>query len=283
MPKADLNLVLAGIEFLITAFGLLALVLRGWHKYYKAMVVYLGFRLVCSISVMPIFEQAMRHASGGDQHRIMIIFWLVYIASLGLVFAIYGSILDSVFSALNNSPLRGRLGLLWLLSLFGVTLFTLSVRVIGNADMATAFQRYFMQSVSILELGMFAFLAIGRRALSITMKDLRFGIALGFAIMAVINLLQTGNGMRILVGGVRLEAIYHLLGIAALGVWAGYAMQPLKRREPVLLPLRTMLKRWNEIATAMGHQETHVVQPRQAGLLKDVEQIVDRAFQENYK
>lgn len=283
MPKADLDVVLAGIEFLVAVFGLTALFVRGWHKYYKAMAVYLIFRLVSGITVMPIFERAMQQESGGGWHWIMGLFWIQYLVAVGLVLVVYGSIIEMMFPALRKTSVRSHLGLLWMIAFFGVILFALSTRLLGDANRATAFESYFMQSVSILELSMLAFLTIGRRALGITMKDMSYGIALGFAALAMINLLHTINGMRFLIGGSQLEAIYHLLSIAALCVWGGYAVQPVKRRAPVLLPLRTMLKRWNEIATAMGHKETQVVMPRQAGFLKDVERIVDRAFQENFK
>ena len=131
---------------------------------------------------------------------------------------------------------------------------------------------------------MLVFLLIGMRTLRLSMKDVSFGIALGFAVLAMTNLLHSINGLRDSIGVQRLDSIYHLVSIAALGIWSVYAAQSVKRREPVLLPLRTMLHRWNEIASAMGHKETKVLRPRQASFfLKDVEKIVDRAFEENFK
>jgi hypothetical protein len=125
---------------------------------------------------------------------------------------------------------------------------------------------------------------IGLKALRISVKDVSFGIALGFAVLAITNLLHSVNGLRDYFGMARLQYVYQLVSIVALVIWSAYAAQPVKRREPVLLPLRTMLHRWNEIASAMGHKETKVLRPRQASFfLKDVEKIVDRAFEENFK
>ena len=284
MPKVEVATVLAGTEFLVSALAVVIFYLRGWHKYYKSMSVYLTFRFLSGVMLTPLLLQQMQQTTSETNSLSQTVFRISYVISAVLIFAVYAAILKSTFAAQPRMAHFGRVGVLWMLSFFGIVVLALSLPEIGSANLPASLMNNLMQGMCILELCMLVFLLIGMRTLRLSMKDVSFGIALGFAVLAMTNLLHSINGLRDSIGVQRLDSIYHLVSIAALGIWSAYAAQPVKRREPVLLPLRTMLHRWNEIASAMGHKETKVLQPRQAGFfLKDVEKIVDRAFEENFK
>jgi hypothetical protein len=284
MPKVEVTTILAGTEFLVSALALFIFYLRGWHKYYKAMSVYLTFRFLSGVVVTPLILQQIQQSTTEKNSLSLSVFWINYLISAVMVFAVYAGILKSAFAALPKQAHFGRVGLLWMLSFFGVLFLVLSIEGMGSGQLLASELNSFTHAMCVLELCMLAFLLIGLKALRISVKDVSFGIALGFAVLAITNLLHSVNGLRDYFGMARLQYVYQLVSIVALVIWSAYAAQPVKRREPVLLPLRTMLHRWNEIASAMGHKETKVLRPRQASFfLKDVEKIVDRAFEENFK
>ena len=123
------------------------------------------------------------------------------------------------------------------------------------------------------------------KSLHISMRDMSFGLAVGFGVITVNDLAHTAmvhSSLSIMT----LQYIYEGVTLLALGVWIGYAAMPVPKRvqEPKLLPFQTMLYRWNEIAAAIGHKETKVMhQTSPSFFLSDVEKIVDRAFESTFK
>ncbi len=142
-----------------------------------------------------------------------------------------------------------------------------------------------MRSVSILELCLLAFLCLTINALRLSVRDLSFGIALGFGLMAsnefiAASLMSTYTSLI-----APLQFAYEALILLSLGIWIAYCALPERDRQPVVMPASSAIYRWNEIASALGHTGTQVAlqQPANSFFLTDVEKVVEKVLTRNLK
>jgi len=138
--------------------------------------------------------------------------------------------------------------------------------------------------VSLLELCLLAFLCLSMNALRLSVRDMAFGIALGFGLMSandfVVVSLMNGNGSLI----APLQFVYQSLVLVALGTWVAYAALPEVARRPVTVHVNSTIYRWNEIASALGHPGTQVaVQASSSFFLTDVEKVVEKVLNRSMK
>lgn len=143
-----------------------------------------------------------------------------------------------------------------------------------------------MRSVSILELCLLAFLCLSMNALRLTVRDLSFGIALGFGIMVsnefVLASLFPAHSSSLTTP---LELAYEALILVSLAIWVVYCSLPQRSTKPVVMPASSAIYRWNEIASALGHTGTHIAvqQPANGFFLSDVEKVVEKVITRNLK
>jgi hypothetical protein len=143
-----------------------------------------------------------------------------------------------------------------------------------------------MRSVSILELCLLAFLCLSMNALRLTVRDLSFGIALGFGIMAsnefVLASLFPAHSSSLTTP---LEFAFEAFILVSLAIWVTYCMLPQRSARPVVMPASSAIYRWNEIASALGHTGTHIAvqQPANGFFLSDVEKVVEKVITRNLK
>jgi hypothetical protein len=141
-----------------------------------------------------------------------------------------------------------------------------------------------MRSVSLIEICLLAFLCLCMNALRLSTRDLAFGIALGFGLMAandfiIVSLIGHNDGLT-----TPLQFVYESIILIGLGTWAAYAALPEPARRPVVMAANSTIYRWNEIASALGHPGTQVaVQPANGFFLTDVEQVVDKVLSRSLK
>ncbi len=142
-----------------------------------------------------------------------------------------------------------------------------------------------MHSVSVLELCLLAFLCLSMNALRLTVRDLAFGIALGFGVMSSGDFIVASWISRAASYNDPVEFVYEALILVALAIWATYCILPEPTRKPVLLPASSTIYRWNEIASALGHTGTRVAvqQPGNSFFLSDVERVVEKVLAKNMK
>jgi hypothetical protein len=140
-----------------------------------------------------------------------------------------------------------------------------------------------MRSVSILELCLLAFLCLSMNALRLSIRDMAFGISLGFGLMASGDFLfasfsNHGESMT-----APLQFAYEIAILVALGIWSTYGLLPETARKPMMMPANSTIFRWNEIASALGHTGTQVAVPQQANsfFLTDVEKVVEKVLARN--
>ncbi len=142
-----------------------------------------------------------------------------------------------------------------------------------------------MRSASLLELCLLAFLCLSMNALRISPRDLAFGIALGFGLMAADDFAVASMMSAHMSLNAPLQLLYEALVLISMGIWVAYCLLPEHRRKPVVMPASSAIYRWNEIASALGHTGTQVAiqQPANGFFLTDVEKVVDKVLTRNLK
>lgn len=141
-----------------------------------------------------------------------------------------------------------------------------------------------MRSVSILELCLLAFLCFSMSALRLSVRDLPFGLALGFGMMAMSDFVVGSLISRFTSLTSPLQFTSESLTLVSLAIWTAYVGLPEPVRKPLVVPANSTIYRWNEIATALGHTGTQVaMQPASSFFLTDVEKVVDKVLTRNLR
>jgi hypothetical protein len=212
-------------------------------------------------------------------------YWAVYIASAALLFLIC---IEVFRSALSSFPGLMRFGIVifrWaVLASVIVTFSSISFAhrgILVIPDIAFGL----MRSVSILELCLLGFLCLSMNALRLSVRDLAFGIALGFGLMSANDLVIASFISLHSSLTAPVQFLYESLILVALGTWAAYCALPEPVRRPVVMPVSSTIYRWNEIASALGHTGTQVAvqQPANSFFLTDVERVVEKVLNRNLK
>jgi hypothetical protein len=142
-----------------------------------------------------------------------------------------------------------------------------------------------MRSASILELCLLAFLCLSMGALRLTVRDIAFGIALGFGLMSANDFALASFVSAHMTLTAPLELAYQALCLVSIGIWIAYCAFPSKAGKPVLMPATSAIYRWNEIASALGHNGAQVAMQQSSSgfFLSDVELVVDKVLTRNLK
>jgi hypothetical protein len=141
-----------------------------------------------------------------------------------------------------------------------------------------------MRSVSILELCLLAFLCLSMNALRLSTRDMAFGISLGFGLMSCSDFVIVSLISRKTTMTDPLNFVWESLTLVSLGIWVAYCAVPEPARKPILVPAGSLIFRWNEIATALGHTGTQVVvQPAGGSIFTGVESAVEEVLSQSLK
>jgi hypothetical protein len=212
-------------------------------------------------------------------------YWAVYIASAILLLMVCVEVFRSALSALPGLMKIGIVIFRWAI-LVSVVLTFSSISFVHRGlsavpDIAVAL----MRSVSVLELCLLAFLCLSMNALRLSIRDIAFGIALGFGIMSANDFVFAALIPRAASMTATLQFVYEAMILASLAVWVAYCAMPEAVRKPLLMPANSTIYRWNEIASALGHTGTQVaVQPAtNSFFLTDVEKVVEKVLTRNLK
>jgi hypothetical protein len=212
------------------------------------------------------------------------LYWAVYIASAALLLFVCMEVFRSALSAFPG------------LMKFGIVIFRWAVlaSVIVSFSTITFPHRHIlllptvasglMRSVSIVELCLLGFLCLSMNALRLSARDMAFGIALGFGLMSANDFVQS----LLISIHTSLTApwqfVYESAILVTLGMWVAYCALPEPARLPLVVPANSIIFRWNEIATALGHTGTQVaVQPAGGFFLIDAENAVEEALTQKLK
>ena len=213
------------------------------------------------------------------------IYWLVYIASAVLLFFVCIEIFRSALSAFPGLLKFGTVIFRW--AVLASVIVSLSTVNFGHGNILLIPEIAFrlMRSVSIVELCLLAFLCLSMNALHLSVRDMAFGISLGFGLMSSGDFIVASfiSSKTSLIDPLQFVSEAAILG--ALGLWVAYCALPELARKPMVMPVNSTIYRWNEIATALGHSGTQVAVPQPANsfFLTDIESVVDKVLSKNLK
>lgn len=272
------------VEFILWATLALIFWKKSLTRRFPAMGAYLGLHLISTPPLLfMLYGQTQPWGSKSFFSFYFFGYFGVYIASAILLLFICMEIFRTALVAFPGLLRIGLIIFRWavLVSLI-VTASSVSFLhrgILLIPDIAYAL----MRSVSVLELCLLAFLCLSMNALRLSVRDLPFGLALGFGVMAanefvLASLIPSNSSMT-----TPLQFAYESLILVALGVWTAYAALPQPSQMPVVMPASSAIQRWNEIASALGHTGTQVAvqQPSNGFFLTDVEKVVEKVLNRN--
>jgi hypothetical protein len=258
---------------------------KGLYRRFPAMSVYLGLRLGSMPLLLATFYIQSQPWGRNYFPVYFFVYWAIYLASAVLLFFVCMEVFRSALMAFPGLTKIGIVLFRWAVLVSAIVTFsTVSFAhrgLLAIPDIVIGL----MRSVSVLELCLLAFLCLSMNALHLSVRDLAFGIALGFGMMStndfvVISLMSHNPSLT-----APLQFVYEGVILAALGIWATYCVLPEPVRKPVVMPASSTIYRWNEIASALGHTGTQVAvqQPANSFFLTDVERVVEKVLTKNLK
>lgn len=262
---------------------------KGLNRRFPAMGYYLTLRAIST----PILMLVLREESQPwGEARLIILgkiyyfgFFATYLAAVVLLFFICIEVFRSALAAFPGITKLAIVIFRWaavvsvIVSLSSINYTNRGLHIIADVSYGL------MHSVSVLELCLLAFLCLSMNALRLTVRDLSFGIALGFGVLSSGDFILAAWSSRIVSHNDPVEFIYESLILATLSIWMVYCILPEPVRKPVLMPANSTIYRWNEIASALGHTGTRVAvqQPANSFFLSDVEHVVEKVLARNMK
>jgi hypothetical protein len=283
--------IMSAAEFLLSAALGFVFWKKGLHRRFPAMGAYLLLRVVSTPVSSALLMGRMGQLGGSAQfvrtsaQAYFFTYWLVYIASAILLYFICMEVFRSALSALPGLLKFGAVIFRWavLVSII-LTISSMSFAhwgVLIIPELAGGL----MRSVSLLELCLLAFLCLSMNALRLSVRDLAFGISLGFGVMSSNDFLTVSLLSHFSSLTSPLQFANETVVLLLLGTWVVYCLLPEPARKPVVMPVNSTIYRWNEIASALGHTGTQVAvqQPANSFFLTDVENVVEKVLNRNLK
>ena len=211
------------------------------------------------------------------------VYWVGYLVGSGLALLVVHEIFSFLMQPL---PALGRYGLM---AFRWVTLTSVLIALVmalyptnPNRIPLVAITSGAMRCASILELCLLAFVVVSMQTLRLSVRSWEFGVSMGLGMIAAADLFGSafayGHSTLASVAGYGSQIVV-TLGVA---VWMSYFVR--QRHESLLAQEKTSsLRRWNEIADALGYSAPHVaLTPAPSNFfLQDVEKAVDRVLQKN--
>ncbi len=293
MPSQTAMLLMSVAEFALwAALGFLFWTKKLHHRF-PAMGGYLALRVASTPVLTLLFYGVSQHWFHDYCFPVyFFLYWAVYIASAVFLYFICIEVFRSALSPFPGLTKFGAVIFRWaVLASVLVSFSTINFSHKGNqlSDIITVTitrTAYgLMHSVSIVELCLLGFLCLGMNALRLSARDMTFGIALGFGLMSSSDFIVASFWSPKTSLTDPVQFVYESAILVALGMWVAYCALPEPAREPLMVPADSLLFRWNEIATALGHTGTQVaVQTAGGGFaLNDVERAVEETLSRNLR
>jgi hypothetical protein len=253
------------------------------QRRFPAMGAYLALRVASMPALVFFFYSHSQHWLNHHAFRLYFFtYWTVYIVSAVMLYFVCTEVFRSALWAFSGLQRLGIVAFRWaiLVSVI-VSMSTLSFEHSGTL-LVSAIALGLMRSVSMIELCLLAFLCLSMNALGLSVRDKAFGIALGFGVMSSSDFIFATFISRHTSLTDPFQFVAESVILVAIGMWITYCAMPEKVRQPVMIPVNSIIFRWNEIASALGHTGTQVaVQPAGGFFLTDVESAVAKALPKN--
>jgi len=276
---------MSAVEFFFSAVLGYLFWRRRLHLRFPAMGAYLALRVASAPILFVLLSGNQYIASQTWLIAYFYTFWAVYIVSTILLFFICMEVFRAALSAFTGLMKFGLVIFRWaVLASTIVTLSTISFAhrgILIIPDVAFGM----MRSVSMIELCLLAFLCLCMNALRLSVKDLAFGIALGFGLMASNDFVMSSVLSRFTSLAAPMQFVYESVILLTQVTWIAYCVMPQRLRRPVMMPANSTIYRWNQIASALGHTGTQIAVPQHSNtfFLTDVEKVVEKVLNKNLK
>jgi len=278
-------------EFLLSMVLAYVFWRKALHRRFPAMSAYLALRVVSTpVLAFLILGQTGRLVATAEFERsaaqaYFFVFWPDYIVSAVVLYFVCMEVFRSALSSLPGLLKFGLVIFRWavlvsvIVTLSTITFANRGLLILPDVGIAL------MRSVSLLELCLLAFLCLCMNALRLSVRDLAFGISLGFGVMSSNDFIFASLTARFASLTAPLQFVYESMILLSLGTWVAYCALPEPVRKPIMMPVNSTIYRWNEIASALGHTGTQVAvqQPANSFFLTDVENVVDKVLNRNLK
>lgn len=276
---------LSVIEFSLWAVIGFLFLRRKMYRRFPYMAAYLGLRIISMPMLVAALSAYSQPWGKGLYSLYFYMYWAVYLASAVLLLLVCIEVFRSALSALPGLMKIGIVIFRWAILVSVVLTFSsISFSHHGLSavpDIAVGL----MRSVSVLELCLLAFLCLSMNALRLSVRDMAFGIALGFGVMSANDFIFAALLPRAAAMTADLQFVYEGVILVSLAVWVAYCALPEVVRKPLMMPANSTIYRWNEIASALGHTGTQIAvrQPANSFFLTDVEKVVEKVLTRNLK
>lgn len=284
MPIDFTMSVLIAAEFLLWSCVAFAFWKKELHRRFPAMGSYLALRcasMPCLLTLLYLQSLPTGHESTFFP-MYFYSYWAVYVASAVLIYFVCLEIFRSALAPYAGLTHLGIVVFRWttlvslIVSLSTVTFTHRDVMLIPALALAL------MRSVSILQVLLLAFLCLCMNTLRLSLRELTFGLALGFGLMAANDFITSALWNPHLGLNAPLQYVNQTGVLCVLATWVVYSLLPEPIRKPVVLAPNSAIYRWNEIAAALGHgTKVAVPQPANSFFLSDVEKVVDKVLTRN--
>jgi hypothetical protein len=272
-----ISLINLAAEWLI----LLAVIRSVRSRNISAMVAYLAVdailnlpsNILLNFKLLPPPQQAMAYRG---------FFWLDFFGEAIAVFFVIHQVFGELLAPLPGLRRMGLIVFRWIAATAGVISLVSVLSPIGRGfnsfDLVSC---QICRGIDLMEICLLAFLALVVHTLGLSYRSRVFGIALGFGLSAITDMIST----VVLQHTGQMYDYGNLIGVsgalAGITVWAAYLVKQEPARQPITLPTTSPLLRWNEIANALGHKGGQVVIEQPSFFLQDVEGVVDRVLRKN--
>ncbi len=286
MPISLAMSMMSAIEFVLWIALAFLFWKKGFYHRFPATSAYLALRAVSTVMLLGILQAAT--LPWGRSHHVDNLYFYSYFA----VYAAGAVLLYFICIEVFRSALAGFPGILkiaivvfrWAAAVAVIVSLTSIPHTNNIPTMISEISYYgLVRSVSVLELCLLAFLCLSMNALRMSVRDMAFGIALGFGVMSTGDFILSCLSSHITSTNAPVQFVYESLLLVALGIWLAYCFVPKPAPRPVMMPASSAIYRWNEIATALGHTGTKVAvqQPANSFFLSDVERVVEKVLARN--
>lgn len=271
---------MSAMEFLLSTALAWLFWKRRLHHRFPATATYLALRVVSTPVLFLLLSGNLVAQWQMWSVAYFFAYWAVYIASAIIIFFICMEVFKSALAAFSGLRRFGVVIFRW--TAFASVIVSFSTvhnwhhGVLLSTDIAYAL----MRAVSILELCLLAFLCLSMNALQLSVRDVAFGLSLGFGLLSSSDFMMASLMSWSTPLTANVQFIYQTLILLALGIWIIYAVVPEPARKPVVVSPNSTIYRWNEIASALGYTGTRIAvqQPANSAFLADVDTVAQKAM-----
>jgi hypothetical protein len=231
------------------------------YRGFPAFGAYLACRLAVVASLVTLifavrYSLLEKHAAYAIYYYV---YWIGYLIGSGLALLVIQEIFKHLMKPLPGLARYGLVAFRWVtLTSVLIALAMAVYPTAQNRHVLVAATSGAMRCVSILELCLLAFIVVSMQTLHISPRGREFGLSLGLGMIAAADLF----GSAFAFGHSTLSSLagHGTQFVVTLGsvVWIIYFMRPAVEARMVTLPVSSPLRRWNEIAGALGHSAPQV-------------------------